>query len=187
MSENKYLIITGAAPSVLDDVEAVPKSIPVGNGGAFFSPAYDYMLIGLTAAGMHAIPCKYMATYHPTLIPEVKVRREAAGGNTDYIIISHEARPGVSIIEPLLPGERSGSSALLGAQAALKLGYSRIILCGCPLEGKNASGGAYDSFRIGWINKQKFLNDRVRSMSGWTKELLGAPTDEWLLSGLENG
>lgn len=165
----KYLIITGSAPCVQLDIASVPRVC-----------AYDFMSIGLTASGMHTIPVKYMATYHPNLIPETKSRRESVGGNTDYIVISHEQKPGVDIIEPLLPGERSGSSALLGALAAIKLGYSRIILCGCPLTGKNAAGGSYETFRAGWEQKKDFLNGRVRSMSGWTAELLGKPTSEWL-------
>lgn len=171
--ENTHLIITGAAPDVLEDVAAVPRVC-----------AYDYMCIGKTASTMHRIPCKYLATYHPVQLPEIRRQRENSGCNLDYIVISHDPRPGVDIIEALAPGERSGSSALLGALAALKLGYRRIVLCGCPLTGKNLAGGDYDNFRIGWTNKQKFLDDRVRSMSGWTAELLGRPTDEWLLEAL---
>jgi hypothetical protein len=84
-------------------------------------------------------------------------------------------QPGVDIIEPLFPGERSGSSALLGALAALKIGYRRIILCGCPLDEKK-----YQPFQIGWIAKEKVVKGKVFSMSGWTKELLGAPGAEWM-------
>lgn len=163
------LVITGSAPCVNADIASVPGVC-----------GFDYMVIGFAAAGMHTIYCKYMATYHPTEIPDIKKRREAIGGNTDYTVISHIATPGVDIIEPLLPGERSGSSALLGAQAAIKLGYNRIVLCGCPLTGENDKKGSYESFRVGWTQKKKYLNDRVRSMGGWTQELLGAPTQEWL-------
>jgi hypothetical protein len=164
------LIITGSAPCVNADIASVPGVC-----------GFDYMVIGFAAAGMHTIHSKYMATYHPTMIPDIKTRRESIGGNTDYIVISHIASPGVDIVEPLLPGERSGSSALLGALAAIKLGYNRIVLCGCPLIGNNDKGGPYESFQVGWENKKKYLNDRVRSMGGWTQQLLGAPTEKWLL------
>ena len=169
---NKALIITGAAPCVLDDIAAIPDVCQ-----------YDYMIIGFAAAGMHTIYSKYMATYHPAMIPDIKKRREGIGGNTDYKVISHLGQAGVDIVEPLLPGERSGSSALLGAQAAIKLGYYKIVLCGCPLTGNNEKGSPYESFRVGWTQKKKYLNDRVRSMCGWTQELLGAPTEEWILGG----
>lgn len=170
MSDKRnHLIITGSAPCVNADIASVPGVC-----------GFDYMVIGFAAAGMHTIYCKYMATYHPVEIPDIQKHREAIGGNTDYQVISHIGQAGVDIVEPLLPGERSGSSALLGAQAAIKLGYTRIVLCGCPLTGENDKGGSYESFRVGWTQKKKYLNDRVRSMSGWTQELLGAPTEEWL-------
>jgi len=171
---NHILVIIGSAPCVHDDIRHAVEIIR--HAGA----DYHKMCIGLTASDMHADPVKYLATYHPALLPEIRQRREVAGGNTDYTVVSHESRPEVDIIEPLLPGERSGSSALLGVQAALKLGYVRIILCGCPMTGKSDKGNKYESFRVGWTNKQKFLNDRVRSMSGWTQALLGAPTEDWL-------
>ncbi len=165
------LLITGAAANVLDDMNALMSERII---------ECDYMAIGLDAVDKYPQNIKYMATYHPVEIPEIKARRESIGGNTDYIIISHEQMPGVSIIEPLLPGERSGSSALLGVHAAIKLGYNRIVLCGCPMTGKNSTQGAYETFQIGWENKKKALANRVRSMSGWTREFLGAPTEEWL-------
>jgi hypothetical protein len=164
------LIITGAAPCILDDLTAL----------AMDDSQADFMAIGLDAVDKYSWPIKYMATYHPVEIPEIKARRESIGGNTDYIVISHEPKPGVDIIEPLLGGECSGSSALMGAQAAIKLGYRRIVLCGCPMTGKSVKNDNYETFRAGWEQKKKFLNGRVRSMSGWTKELLGAPTEEWL-------
>lgn len=170
MNAQNRLIITGSAPCVLLDMAGVPRVC-----------SYDYMAIGLDAVDKYVWPVKYVATYHPVEIPDIRKRREQTGGNLDYTVISHERRDGVDIVEPLLPGERSGSSALLGTLAALKLGYTRIILCGCPLTGKNDKGGAYESFRVGWEQKQAFLAGRVRSMSGWTQELLGVPTEEWLL------
>lgn len=170
------LIVTGSHPDVLVDIAAVPRV-----------RSFDFMAIGLDAVDTYAWPIRYMATYHPAEIPEIRRRREQAGGNTDYTVISHEWQPGVQVVEPLLPGERSGSSALLGTQAALKLGYDRVILCGCPLTGKNDKGGAYETFREGWKQKQALLAGRVRSMSGWTRELLGSPTEEWLLTGGGHG
>jgi hypothetical protein len=172
------LIITGAAPCVLDDLTALDRDVMPHH--VLIIPTADFMAIGLDAVDKYPWRIKYMATYHPAEIPEIKARRESIGGNTDYIVISHEWKEGVDLLEPLLPGERSGSSALLGAQAALKLGYRRIVLCGCPMTGTNIKNSNYESFRPGWEEKKKYLDDRVRSMSGWTRELLGAPTEEWL-------
>lgn len=175
----KILIIIGSAPCVKDDIEAafsLFRSVPLCL--CPFDP--DYMSIGLSSVDKHLHHIKYMATYHPFDIPEAKKRREAAGGNTDYLVISHEHKPGVDIVEPFIPP--TGSSAHLGALAAIRLGYKKIILCGCPMTGDSPTrkGNRYETFRVGWTAKINQVQDYVRSMSGWTMELLGTPTIEWL-------
>jgi len=166
----KPLVITGSHPDVVADMLAVPcREIEC-----------DLMAIGLDAVDKYIWPILYVATYHPEDIAEIRKHRESAGGNIDYKIIGHEARPEIDIVikdwwKP------SGSSTLLGVQAAIQvLGYDRIILCGCPLTGKSAKGNGYESFRNGWEPRRGMLTDRVRSMSGWTAELLGKPTEEWI-------
>ena len=165
----KILIITGAAPCVIADINALsfPEYCTV-----------DWMAIGLDAVDKYNWPIKYVATYHPVDIPEIRKRRELAGGNTDYLLISQAPGPGVDIVEPFRPP--SGSSSLLGVLAALRMGYRRIILCGCPLTGNNAKGSKYETFQAAWQAFSKELAGRVRSMSGWTAEFLGRPTEEWL-------
>jgi hypothetical protein len=165
------LIVTGAAPDVLIDIAQVPRVC-----------SYDFMAIGMDAVDRYRWPIRWCATYHPVEIPEIRRRREAIGGNADFKIISHERRDDVDIFiadwwQP------SGSSSLLGVQTAIRLGYTRIILAGCPLIGKNAQNGSYENFRKGWEARAFDLGDRVRSMSGWTLDFLGAPTEEWLLKG----
>ncbi len=163
------LIITGSAPCVLQDIEAASFVIPAQAG-------IHYMGIGLDAVDKYTWPIKYVATYHPVEIPEIYVRRDKCGGNMDFQTISHERRPEVDIFIPF--EGPSGSSTLLGVFAALKLGYKKIILCGCPLEDDK-----YKSFQNGWkVHLDKYVG-KVRSMSGWTREFLGAPTMEWLLDG----
>lgn len=80
----------------------------------------------------------------------------------------------------------AGSSGLLGTKVALlELNYDRIILCGVPMtmEGRHfrrhAEWGASMPFRRGWEHNLHHLTERVRSCSGWTEKLLGAPTAEW--------
>lgn len=162
------LCIVGSHPDVVMDIQAMPSGGP-----------WDYMAIGLDAVDKCLQEIRYVATYHPVEIDMIRERRRSAGGNLDYKVISHEKHPGVDIIitdwwKP------SGSSALLGAQAAIRLGYKRIVLCGCPLTGVNAKGSKYDSFQSGWKARQKEVAPFVRSMSGWTADYLGKPTAEWL-------
>lgn len=166
----KHLIVMGAAPCRLADMAAVPRVC-----------SYDCMAIGMDAIDKGPWPIRYVATYHPEDIPDIYRRRAAIGANADFELICHERRDRVDIHIPDY-WRPSGSSALLGIQAALLLGYERIVVCGCPLTGKNGSGANYEQFRKGWEARASQLSGRVRSMSGWTREFLGAPNEEWLLA-----
>lgn len=85
--------------------------------------------------------------------------------------------------------KRSGSSGLFACKVAVDLGFERLVLCGIPLEKeqgriddmKDRWNGA-SSFRQGFIEAMPHLKDTARSMSGWTKLQLGAPTPDWLNS-----
>jgi len=181
--QNKILVIVGSAPCVWDDLAAL-SSIYRGQRPMYSygneKAACDVMLIGYDSVDKCLWPAKYFATYHPVEIVMSKERREKAGGNTDWTIISHQQQDGlVNIIIPLV-GVPSGSSALLGVHAGIQEGYKKIVVCGCPLTGKNDKGNDYEVFRKGWEAKINEIKDNVRCMSGWTKELAGAPTAEWL-------
>lgn len=83
-----------------------------------------------------------------------------------------------------------GTSGLYAVQIALEeLGFDGVILAGVPID---AAGGANDPeslmadaervarYRPEWLKALPEIGVRVRSLSGWTRELLGAPTSEWL-------
>jgi hypothetical protein len=79
-----------------------------------------------------------------------------------------------------------GSSGLLAITVALELGASRVIAAGVPLDRDAAH---YDNprpwqdagnYRRAWINAVPKMGGKVRSMSGWTRETLGEPTEEWI-------
>jgi hypothetical protein len=82
-----------------------------------------------------------------------------------------------------------GTSTLYAALVALCLGYTKVILAGAPL---NNDGHFYDPpgevtafnsrpIKLEWESaRQEMFQDRVRSMSGWTKKTLGEPTKEWI-------
>lgn len=79
-----------------------------------------------------------------------------------------------------------GSSGLLAVTVAMWLGYEKIILCGVPLDKKACHYDDKDPwmdaprYRSAWTKRLKLLKGRVKSLSGWTKEILGAPSPEWL-------
>lgn len=83
----------------------------------------------------------------------------------------------------------SGSSGLFAVKAALN-SYDKVVCAGIPMQ--SISGhflrkniwDACDGFRRGWEQALPHIEGRVKSLSGWTQQLLGAPTPEWLGSSL---
>lgn len=79
-----------------------------------------------------------------------------------------------------------GSSGLIATKVALNaLKATRVVLAGIPMQ---ASSGAYDKdtpwkeaaiHQGPWKRDVNELKDKVRSMSGWTQELLGSPDISW--------
>lgn len=85
-----------------------------------------------------------------------------------------------------------GSSGLFAVTVALELGM-RAVLCGVPMDSQPHAPGRsadtwqgpwpqhqVDTYRKAWIANRDRLNASVRSMSGWTAEILGKPDQDWL-------
>ena len=159
------LIIVGTAPCCKDDLR---DFIHLYDGRC------DFMAAGKDAAKL-PIFWAYVATGHAEDIPDIQ--KTTAGK-----IIHYEQAPGVDIVQAWDITGITGSSAHLGALAALALGYKKIVLCGCPLHGPNPGhpGADYKMFQDRWIQTKEVLLPYVRSMSGFTKGLLGAPEKDWL-------
>lgn len=91
-------------------------------------------------------------------------------------------------LEHLWPGQvDSGSSGLFAVKVAMdEYQADRIVLCGVPMtaEGRHYFNsrpwGGAANHRRGWNQTLPRLQGRVKSMSGWTQKMLGAPTVEWL-------
>jgi hypothetical protein len=86
----------------------------------------------------------------------------------------------------------SGSTGLFCVKIARELGFVHVILCGVHMtvEGnhfvRDKPWVAALGFRRGWIARLKDLQPYVRSYGGWTREQLGAPTEEWLRQDIED-
>ena len=177
---NKVALIVGCAPCWEDDL----------NRFKMICSEFDVFAIGLDCPYKEEI--KYFVTYHIEDIEAYKRKRTG-----DYKIISHTndfikysrerrkkpewANTNVDIVYP--HQAPSGSSSLLGTKAALfKLGYNKVVLIGCPMDTGSIENKAksYSVFRKGWLYFKSDLVGKVKSMSGWTKELLGEPTKGWV-------
>jgi hypothetical protein len=206
--KSRILIIIGAAPCAIDDIynamrlihhypdsdESVQdNSTKASSIAPFALSECHYCAIGLDAVDLATWPIQFFATLHPGDIEPAKERREKKGGNTDYKVISfiydtsdgdkNKIKDNKLIIEEyghlidikMLFTPPSGSSAMLGVRAGIELGYKKIIICGCPLNEKS-----YQKFQRGWTANLDAIKEYTRSMSGWTKELLGVPSESWL-------
>jgi hypothetical protein len=147
-------------------------------------PEFDVMAVGMDCPYEGEV--QYLVTYHYKDIKEYIKKRKKNGLSTKFLSISHVKKTPknilieeVDIVEP--HKDPSGSSSLLGTAAAIRLGYQKIILCGCPLEGRNQEDTrSYNHFQRGWEKRREEVINYTRSMSGWTKIFLGYPTKEWL-------
>ena len=165
-----HVLITGSAPCLADDLKLINPE------------KFDCIAVGMDAIMNHGLSIDYVATYHPKDIQAIKdLMKKNRPGDT-YRIISHKPGSNVDLVIPYEPP--SGSSALLATLAAIKLGYKKIVLAGCPLQGDNPNikNARYDAFQKGWIKKRDEIKDCVRSLSGWTADFLGKPDDEWLMN-----
>jgi hypothetical protein len=82
-------------------------------------------------------------------------------------------------------GDWAGSSGLFGVRVALHRGNTHVVVCGVPIDAsyhfdRPVDWEFYAPYRRGWARNEGSLRGTTRSMSGWTKTFLGAPSEEWL-------
>lgn len=82
---------------------------------------------------------------------------------------------------------RSGSSGLFAAKVALEdLGFAKAVGCGVPMDAgamhilRQRRWGGAAAMQCGWEEALPAVIDRLKSMSGWTRELLGPPSPDWM-------
>lgn len=127
------------------------------------------------------------ASFHVELFPMWIAERKLAGrpdAGSIWTAVRRAAPKGMEHVKRA--PNWGGSSGLLGVTVALELGAERVILCGVPL---TREGEHYDkpgvwsdagNYRRGWMMHVPQMGGRVRSLGGWTRELLGAPDEDWI-------
>jgi predicted SAM-dependent methyltransferase len=111
--------------------------------------------------------------------------RSKAGFPTPEQVWSH--REAVSVTHSM-GKDWGGSTGLFAIQVALREGHQKVILCGVPM---TVDGSHYIrhqkwqsaiAFRQSWVRFKNDLAPHLRSMSGWTAEQYGEPSEEWIRS-----
>lgn len=155
-----------------------------------------YYLVKLAGAHWDGEDHFVWATLHPEFMPRYRAERASRGLHSRYEIVGplaeevgrHAQCPvdrRVSYRWPKMTS--SGSSGLFAVKVALDDGHDRVVLAGVPM---STEAGHFvrrtpwlqrDSFVHGWNSALQHIHGKVRSVSGgWTEQLLGAPTKEWL-------
>lgn len=141
------------------------------------------------AARDHAGRVDHWATMHPELLPHWVEQRRAAGRPDVGCLWAPRHRMAKADVGGLainLTDSWGGSSGLLCVTVALEHGASHVVLAGVPMRKTDCH---YDDpkhwlearqYWPAWERSLDLMGGRVRSLSGWTAELLGLPTREWL-------
>lgn len=148
-----------------------------------------WIVIAVNKAGLtYPGPFEHWATMHAEFLPKWTRERAQKGLPPAGRLWAAKRR-----VMPVVPFEVSraenwsGSSGLLAATVAFQLGAEKVVFCGVPLDRHQ---GHFDSpakkwadaahYRRAWNEHQHKELVNARSMSGWTKELLGSPDAIWL-------
>lgn len=122
---------------------------------------------------------------HPDLFPKWLNERRSAGRAEPGQLWHAGHRP--TPVQSTGIDSWGGSSGFLCVRLAIHLGVQRIVLAGVPMRKHHCHydkpgipwGEAYRYWTC-WEKKMPKIRNRVRSLSGWTADLLGRPTEEWL-------
>ena len=123
-------------------------------------------------------PIDYACSLHDDKIARWKASRP---GNKLYQVWSRKRSKGIDRVT----NDWGGSSGLYACKILMQEGFDRIVLAGVPMVpaeknvARNQVWNAAKSYRKAW-ERHAEIKQFVRSISGWTKDLLGYPTPEWL-------
>lgn len=168
-------IVCGSARCLWDDLAAAPAGdlVAVNYAGIFLHDTPKHWV------SIHAEAFQWMLPLRVGRVWQGDGRLQAGQG-----IETHAQHQCIGV-RHVWPAKRDGSSGLFAARVALALGYAPVILCGIPLDrgghfydqpGKSTGEGNYGLYLDSWRGAAKYeFGGRVFSMSGATRNLLGAP------------
>lgn len=167
------LLILGGAACVWDDAD---KALALGE--------YDAVMAVNDMIADWPGRLDYAVTLHPDKLPDWLRRRKQKGNPGRPQTWAHKGSGQKTPVD-CQAQDWAGSSGLLGVRIGLMEGFGRIVLAGVPMEPTSAH--YFDAkpwtdgkrYRSGWIAHKDEIAPYVRSMSGWTREFLGAPDPAW--------
>lgn len=170
-------LVLGCGPCLFEDLERAPKC--------------DDVMVVNRAGLLYLEPIRQWSSAHgKDLVGWVEERRRLSGDMNFRAFGNFTRNQESGIVERRNKADHGGSSAMYATLLAIEHGWQKIILCGVPLDGNDSLTrdgvkhyeSGYWVYRRPWEDHFDEIKDNVRSMSGWTRELLGEPTAEWLNS-----
>lgn len=169
-------LVLGGAKTVWRDLERAQT----------LTEGLDTIIVASNHAGIHYPGLiDAWATLHHERFADWRAERAGAGRATDYRAFIHAKHRDCPWAE-VVPERWSGSSGLYAAQVALEmLRVCGVVLCGVPMDadaGHIARPGPWsdpEKFRPGFDAARR-ENAPIRSMSGWSADLLGRADGAWL-------
>lgn len=131
----------------------------------------------------------HWVSFHTELLKPFWVRTRHERGYPDvpnFWTTLHGGRARSTLTNIQTVDVNGGSSGLIAAMVAVgPLNADKVVLCGIPMQvsaqyDNTTPWREADKHQAAWRAYLPQLAGRVKSMSGWTQELLGAPTKEWL-------
>lgn len=189
--ESGTLLVLGSAPCLFSDLESALALRPGAkvmavNEACGAVEHIDHMLAG------HCDKADLFRDYRLKKFPgakDVPIHASRRGGFFEPSCVTHWWR---NVIV-------GGTSAWKAARIGVGMGFDEIIFCGCPLDlsgyfnpnetkgfrhecrrvGEPLDGGAMSQltirYRKEFVRNAERFGHNVRSMSGWSRDILGAP------------
>lgn len=185
----QYALVVGCAVCVHEDMTKVISD--------FGPPSVVYACNDI---GVELQQLDHWCTLHPEHLNTWMQWRRERGLSSNYQVVvppiremGTDGRRAEAVIDRrvsfLWPDmTTSGSSGLYAAKVAIDDGHERCVLAGIPMtqEGNHITRKApweLQNFRRAWQTALPFIKDKVRSASGWTRELLGEQSQDWMNHG----
>jgi len=184
----EWAMCLGGASCVWDDVAAWQ---------AEYGAPWDGIVIAANDIGAHwPGRLDHWVSLHPYKLAEWRTLRAANQcPDTPYETWGQKflEPDGVAVDHRLMPWP-GGSSGMFAAQVAREVGCTKIVLCGVPITPTPHFAESRETFHKQWLasvghwrgwerarSHDVIHPDWLRSISGRTKDLLGAPTRAWLI------
>lgn len=176
-----FAVVLGGASCLWDDVEALRALMDVDAA----------LIVACNDAGAHwPGRLDHWVTLHPEQLEARKAKRAELGYPEGFMTWTRLYPYGLKERERMADhaiDTWGGGSGLHATKVAL-IHAERPVLCGIPMTktphfNRNGKPWNPDPYWAPWPNNLERLRN-VRSMSGRTRDLLGAPTEAWLTIGI---